>query len=175
MKWYILALKKYATFTGRSQRKEYWMFVLFYLIFYIAAIILDSVTGLTSSPGKSGIITSLFSLAMLVPSLAVTVRRFHDIGKSGWWVVAFMIAYIIIGAAVFISILSAVLGMGLSADDIDTATAMQAVKPMLWAFLLMFVVGIVQLYFLVKDSQPGANKWGPNPKEPEVTDFTSFQ
>ena len=75
MKWYILALKKYATFTGRAQRKEYWMFVLFYLIFYIVAIILDNATGLTSAPGKSGVITRLFSLAMLVPSLAVTVRR----------------------------------------------------------------------------------------------------
>ena len=86
-----------------------------------------------------------------------------------------MLAYIIIGAAVFIAILSAVLGMGLSADDIDTATAMQAVKPMLWALLLMLLVGVFQLYFLVKDSQPGTNKWGANPKEPEVTDFTSFQ
>lgn len=75
----------YADFNGRARRKEYWGFVLFYCIFYFAAYIvaaiIDNIIGVP-------IFTALISLAALgaiVPSLAVLVRRLHDIGKSGWW------------------------------------------------------------------------------------------
>ena len=86
MSWYIAVLKKYAVFDGRARRKEYWMFVLFTIIFGVIAIALDNITGLASKDLGVGLFYVLFALAVLLPGLAVMVRRLHDIGKSGWWV-----------------------------------------------------------------------------------------
>jgi len=78
MEWYLKVLKQYADFSGRARRKEYWMFVLFNIIFSIAAVTIDGFMG-------TYIFSPLYSLAVFVPSLAVTVRRLHDMGKCGWW------------------------------------------------------------------------------------------
>lgn len=86
MSWYLDVLKKYVTFSGRARRKEYWMFVLFNLIFAIVAMVLDNVLGLANEQTGYGIIYTLYTLGVLLPSLAVLVRRLHDIGKSGWWI-----------------------------------------------------------------------------------------
>jgi uncharacterized membrane protein YhaH (DUF805 family) len=88
MKWYLKCLKQYADFSGRARRKEYWMFYLFTIIFFIVAIVFD---GLLGSPG---VISCLYFLALLIPSFAVTVRRLHDINKSGWWILIDLIPYI---------------------------------------------------------------------------------
>lgn len=174
MKWYILALKKYATFSGRSQRMEYWMFILFYFIFYIAAIILDHVVGLNWSP-TGGPITSLYSLSMFVPSVAVSVRRFHDIGKSGWFYFWFTLGYVISTLILIVKVAATFIGAGLSPQEIDPSVIMQFAVPFLLWLLVILIISIVWIYLMAKDSQPGTNKWGPNPKEPEVTDFTSYQ
>jgi uncharacterized membrane protein YhaH (DUF805 family) len=79
-------MKKYADFSGRARRKEYWMFVLFNIIFAIVALGLDMMLGTASEDTGYGIFYGLFSLAILVPTWAVTVRRLHDVGKSGWWI-----------------------------------------------------------------------------------------
>ena len=94
MSWYLAVLKKYATFSGRARRKEYWMFVLFNIIFSIVATILDGVIGTRDPDTGYGIINGLYSLAVLLPSLAVVVRRLHDIGKSGWWLLIALIPII---------------------------------------------------------------------------------
>lgn len=78
MNWYLTVLKKYAEFSGRARRTEYWMFVLFNLII---SLLLGFIEGLVGGPGVLGII---YALAVLVPSLAVTVRRLHDTDRSGW-------------------------------------------------------------------------------------------
>ena len=81
MEWFLKVVRdNYANFNGRARRKEFWMFVLFYAIFAIITSILDGIIG------TYGIISIILSLALLLPSLAVTVRRLHDIGKSGWWI-----------------------------------------------------------------------------------------
>ena len=85
MSWYIKVLKNYAVFSGRARRKEYWMFVLFNVIFAVALTIIDLVTGLYSKSANIGLFTSIYSLAVLVPTLAVSVRRLHDTNHSGWW------------------------------------------------------------------------------------------
>jgi len=101
MKWFILALKKYAVFTGRSRRKEFWMFALFSAIFAITAMIIDYVLGTTTKGEVSiGLFESVYNLAILIPSLAVTCRRLHDIGKSGWWIL--LVFAIIIGWIILI-------------------------------------------------------------------------
>jgi len=112
MNYYTTVLKKYAVFSGRSRRSEYWYFLLFsFLVSFVLAII-DAVLGI-------GVLYPIYSLAVLVPSLAVLARRLHDINRSGWWM--------------FIS-------------------------------LIPLVGVIVLIVFLVKDSDPGENRFGPNPK-----------
>ena len=81
MNWYLKVLKQYADFNGRSRRKEYWMFVLINLIISWSLAILDNVFG----TGLFTVISTIYSLVVLVPGLAVSVRRLHDIGKSGWY------------------------------------------------------------------------------------------
>jgi uncharacterized membrane protein YhaH (DUF805 family) len=76
-------MKRYADFAGRSIRSEYWYWVLFSLIASIILSIIDSIVFDRSSNGPFEII---FSLATLIPSIAVGIRRLHDINKSGWWV-----------------------------------------------------------------------------------------
>ena len=85
MNWYLKVLKEYTNFNGRARRQEYWMFALFNTIFSIVANVLDVVLGLNSfGSGESGLIGLVYSLAVIVPGLAVAIRRLHDTGKSGW-------------------------------------------------------------------------------------------
>ena len=113
MNWYLEVLKKYAVFSGRARRKEYWMFALFNIII---AFVLGFIEGLAGGPGVIGII---YGLAVLIPGIAVSVRRLHDTNRSGWW--------LLIG-------------------------------------LIPLIGVIVLLVFMVQDSQPDKNQYGPNPK-----------
>ena len=81
MEYFLHVLRNYAVFSGRARRKEYWMFALFNILFSIAATIADY----TLFGSGTGAISILYSLALLIPSLAVGVRRLHDVGKSGWF------------------------------------------------------------------------------------------
>jgi uncharacterized membrane protein YhaH (DUF805 family) len=85
MSWFIEALKKYAVFSGRSRRMEYWYFVLFVVIITVVLNMLDLLIGANTRAGV-GVLSSIFSLAVLIPSIAVSVRRLHDIDRTGWWV-----------------------------------------------------------------------------------------
>ena len=78
MNWYLGVLKKYADFNGRARRKEFWMFFLFNLIAAIILGVIDSMIGIP-------VLGLIYSLGVLLPSLAVGARRLHDTGKSGWW------------------------------------------------------------------------------------------
>ncbi|MGY5030499.1 DUF805 domain-containing protein [Streptomyces sp. 900116325] len=80
MHWYLDVLKKYAVFSGRARRQEYWMFTLFNYIAFIIAAVLDAVLG------TSPVITGIYFVATLLPNLGVFVRRLHDTGRSGWWI-----------------------------------------------------------------------------------------
>ena len=119
MNWYIGALKKYAVFSGRSRRKEYWMFVLFNLIISIVLGVVDGLIGTVNLEMGVGLLGGIYSLAVILPGIGVTVRRLHDTNKSGWWLLIVLIP--IIGA-------------------------------------------IVLIVFTVKDSDPGQNDYGENPK-----------
>ncbi|NND60845.1 MAG: DUF805 domain-containing protein [Gammaproteobacteria bacterium] len=86
MQWYLKALKSYATFSGRSQRSEYWFFMLFNLLIIIALAVVDNVIGTFSAETGMGLLSTIYNLAVLIPSIAVGVRRLHDTGRSGWWI-----------------------------------------------------------------------------------------
>jgi len=81
MRWYIEVLKKYAVFNGRARRKEYWLFFILNLMIVYSLGFIES---LASGPG---IIDKIYTLAVLIPGIAVGVRRMHDTGRSGWWLV----------------------------------------------------------------------------------------
>jgi len=102
MKWYLQVLSKYAEFGGRARRKEYWMFALFNIIFLIAALIIDNIIGTTISVLHYGLFYIVYALAMIVPGIAVAVRRLHDVGKSGW---LYFIALIPIVGAIWLLVL----------------------------------------------------------------------
>lgn len=118
MHYYLSVFKKYAVFSGRAQRAEYWYFFLFNIL---ACFILGLIDGVISYKTETPltILTGIYSLGALIPGLAVLIRRLHDVGKSGWMM--------------FVSLIP-------------------LVGP-IWFFVL-----------LVTDSNPGDNKYGPNPK-----------
>jgi uncharacterized membrane protein YhaH (DUF805 family) len=123
MNWYLEVLKKYAVFSGRARRKEYWYFVLFNILISIGLTIVDMVIGTYNDVMGVGVLYGLYSLAVLIPGIAVSVRRLHDTNRSGWW--------LLIGLVPLIGV-------------------------------------IVLLVFVVSDSTPGGNQYGPNPKGVEA-------
>ena len=85
MSWYVEALRKYAVFSGRARRKEYWFFILFNILIAAGLTLIDTFVGTYDTLRGVGLLSGLYSLGMLLPSLAVGVRRLHDIGRTGWW------------------------------------------------------------------------------------------
>lgn len=85
MNWYLRAFENYVNFSGRARRKEYWFFTLFNIIFAIAAMIVDNVLGLASETLGYGPVYALYLLATFLPGLSLSVRRLHDVGRSGWY------------------------------------------------------------------------------------------
>jgi uncharacterized membrane protein YhaH (DUF805 family) len=84
MEWYLKVLKNYVGFTGRARRKEYWMFALISGIIGLALRAVDYIVG-------APVFTWIYALAILLPGLAVVVRRLHDTGRSGWWYLIILI------------------------------------------------------------------------------------
>lgn len=117
--YYFGVWRKYAVFSGRARRAEYWYFILFSLIAYVILAVIDVfIRNVTQS--NASILLALYDLAVLIPSLAVGARRLHDTGRSAWWLLIGLI-------------------------------------PVAGTIVLM-------IFFLI-DGQPGANRYGPNPKE----------
>ena len=106
MEWYLAVVQKYADFSGRARRKEYWMFALFHAIIIGALALLGAIIGAAAGnsggAALAGIFTGayvLYCLALAIPSLAVTVRRLHDTGRSGWW---WLISFVPFGSIVLL-------------------------------------------------------------------------
>lgn len=100
MNYYIEVLKKYAVFSGRAPRAEYWFFTLFNLIISIVLGFVDGAAGLISQSSGMGVLGTIYMLAVLLPGIAVTVRRLHDTGRSAWWLLLFLIP--LLGALVIL-------------------------------------------------------------------------
>ena len=148
--WAKRPLQKYADFSGRAPRPEYWWFVLAMIVLFIVARIIESILGLNGMIlGAYGPLTLLVWLGTLLPSLAAAVRRLHDTDRSGWWILLPMVPYglaFALGGAVMAS------GAGMAA--LGTAGI----------FLLIGAAcAIVLLVFMVLAGTPGPNRYGPNP------------
>ncbi|WP_417659408.1 DUF805 domain-containing protein [Pseudidiomarina sp.] len=94
MNWYIAVLKKYAVFTGRARRSEYWFFVLFNVIISLVLGFIDGFLALGDPEAGIGLLSVIYGLAVLIPSIAVGVRRLHDTDRSGWWLLISLIPLI---------------------------------------------------------------------------------
>jgi len=92
--------RKYFEFKGRARRKEYWLFYLFITVLILALSYLDAVLGLMNYETGAGVLSALFSIAVFIPSITVSVRRLHDINKSGWWYLILLIP--LVGIIVFL-------------------------------------------------------------------------
>ena len=100
MNWFVAALKKYAEFSGRAQRSEYWYFVLFYFLIAVGLAFIDGLTGMFNQAAGIGLLSGLLAQGLLIPSISVSVRRLHDTNRSGWWL---LIAFVpLVGAIVLL-------------------------------------------------------------------------
>ncbi|MCL5016511.1 MAG: DUF805 domain-containing protein [Patescibacteria group bacterium] len=100
MNYYFEVWKKYALFSGRARRAEYWYFALFNIIAYIALWIIDALISNASAQGNFYFLTLFYDLAVILPSFAVGSRRLHDTGRSAWWLLIGLVP--IAGAIVLI-------------------------------------------------------------------------
>lgn len=100
MNWYIKVLKKYAVFSGRARRKEYWFFVLFNILISIVFSVIDVAVGSFSEGAAMGFLGGIYTLAVLIPSIAVGVRRLHDTDRSGWWFLIVLVPFV--GGIIFL-------------------------------------------------------------------------
>jgi len=133
--WYVKCWKEFSNFQGRARRMEYWSFVLINVLFltplFTLGIILDGVNVFI-------IIGAIYWVAIIIPSLAVAVRRLHDSGKSGWWL--------------FFSIITGIIS---------------EIVPFLAFSVVSLILGLIILVFMFWDSSDGRNNWGDSPKYPE--------
>jgi uncharacterized membrane protein YhaH (DUF805 family) len=140
--YFLQALKKTFTFKGRARRKEYWSLMLAALIFGFVLGLILVISG--ASEDTSNIYTAVFQLLLVIPSLAITVRRLHDIGKSGWFILS-------PGGALFLTILVTYLFDGLS---------------FWYVYFAPFFVFFLFYHYLIciKKGDVGDNQYGPDPK-----------
>jgi uncharacterized membrane protein YhaH (DUF805 family) len=150
-------LEKYADFTGRAPRAEYWWYILGLVVAAIVIGIVESILGLKGMVlGLWGPLTALFFLATIVPSLAAGARRLHDTNRSGWWQLLFYVPY-----ALMIVFGGAAIAGGAAAGGTMGAVAGAGIAGLLG--LIALVCGIILLVFMVLPGQPGENRYGPNP------------
>jgi uncharacterized membrane protein YhaH (DUF805 family) len=151
--WAKRPLQKYADFSGRAPRAEFWWYCLFLIIALIVAMIIDSVLGLPKLLLMYAPVSLILVVGTFVPGLAVQVRRLHDRDKSGLWLLALYIPYLLM------IILSPSLVRGETAATPALGSA--AIAGVLG--LVVLVAAITLLVFYCLAGTPGANRYGPNP------------
>ena len=102
MDCFLQALRNYVNFSGRANRKEFWMFVLFAILTTIVAAIIDVATGLFNEEVGLGLISGILQLFYFLPGLSLYVRRLHDLGRSGWWVLLLFVPLVNIAMLIYI-------------------------------------------------------------------------
>ena len=159
MEWILMPLKRFAEFSGRSRRKEFWIWFLFQVLLHLTFLILIMASVgtaiLSGDPTQAlagagsalvlYVIWGLVSLAFFIPNLAVTIRRLHDSDRSGHWVLLFWAPYLVLFAMGF---------MGAS-----NGGALESILG-----LAVLGGGLVLLVFMFFEGTKGPNKYGQDPK-----------
>lgn len=167
MNWMLLPLKRYAEFSGRSRRMEYWMFQLFMFLVYMAMMVLMMVVGggaILMASGDPGAALAaggavmvifalyfLFALAMFIPSLAVSIRRLHDTNRSGWWILAPIAGYVLM-----------LVGAMMVAASPDNP-GLGGIVAMIGGIAAL-ILALALLVFMFLEGTRGPNNYGPDPK-----------
>jgi uncharacterized membrane protein YhaH (DUF805 family) len=153
-----LGFKNYFKFSGRATRAEYWWWLLFTVLIGIGLDVIDTLTGTMGDAGQ-GLLGFLFKLATIVPSVALGVRRLHDINRTGWWLLVwgFFPMAAIGGGILLVSFF--VLDNLLMLTVIGFAT--------LIGFGILGIIGvIITIVWAIKKGDYGLNKYGLDPRQP---------
>jgi uncharacterized membrane protein YhaH (DUF805 family) len=145
-----VCLRKYAGFRGRARRAEYWWFTLFYVLLAVAALVVDFVLGTIDMLAGLGLAGGILTIVLFLPSIAVTVRRLHDVNYSGLWLLGYY--------ALLIAVL---VYAGMDMELVRTG----AVAPIyvLAGALMLFATSAWLLVLLVLKGTNGTNRFGPDP------------
>ena len=174
--------RQYVRFRGRATQPEFWWWMLFIVIASIVLDVIDRMIDRMVGIEELGVLSTLFGLATLLPSLAVTSRRLHDIGKSGWWQLAWYAASALAwGIAVVILFIGLAFAFAAVGDWIltvgtggDLSEIILAVLPALLAFIAAAAItlGVViwAIIWLARQGEPGENRYGPDPRTLTVSD-----
>ena len=161
--------KKSFVFKGRARRSEYWWWVLFSTLLYMC---ISFVGGLIPEDslliaGIYSIIVILGSIYMTIVSMAVAVRRLHDVGRSGWWYGSSLIFIFVWFIWFTIECFNVAMNLNLSpnatADMVSNAILMELIGKILITYIPLMIYGVMLLVFYCMDSKPGTNKYGDNP------------
>jgi uncharacterized membrane protein YhaH (DUF805 family) len=160
MEYMFLPLKRYAEFSGRSRRMEFWMFTLFQIILWCVFVVLamtvlgsalmaggsGSVGGIMAAGGSAMILLAvgvIVALALFIPGLAVAMRRLHDTDRSGWWVGGYLLLVV-------------------ASNFVRASTGSGGISMILSLVTLIYAITLIVFYCL--DGTKGPNKYGPDPK-----------
>ena len=168
MEWMLMPLKRYADFSGRSRRMEFWMWqlakflvglVIFFLFFVLvgSALLSGDPTQVMAAGGVAMVLwllTMVLGLAIIIPDIAVTVRRLHDTDRSGWWILAPVAPYLLV--------LVAGTMMAASPDSFGMANVIALI-----GVVAAIGLAIMLLVFYFLEGTKGPNRFGPDPKAPE--------
>ena len=165
-----MPLKRYADFSGRSRRMEFWMWQLFQIIVYVGIAVLMMMFGggmmLTSGDPTAmaaagggvliiGALYLIYILAVFIPSLAVAVRRLHDTNRTGWWILAPLAPYVLV-----------IVAGGMAVSSPDNVGAAGGLVMICMAAVL--ILSLVLLVFYLLEGTRGPNRYGADPKGAEA-------
>ena len=148
IEWALRPVKKYAVFSGRAARAEYWWFNLGTMIVSVPVTMLDRVLG------DTGALSGAYNIALLLPLVAVTTRRLHDTDRSAWWLFLIFVPFFLAGfAAAFAS-----QPYGADSDPFSSIGALTIL-----AIIGIFILAVHLLIFMVLPGTRGPNRYGPDP------------
>ncbi len=145
-----ICFSKYAVFSGRAQRSEFWWFFLF-------SIVSSGIANIVPVIGQ------IYPLVLLIPSLAVSSRRLHDTGRSAWWLLLYLASILAMGVALAAFAVAYVI----EADRGNDEAALGAVLVAIVSLFIALGCSIVPLIFYALPGTVGPNRYGPDPLHPE--------
>ena len=177
-----MAFRKYAVFRGRSTRAEYWWWVLFTTLVSIGCSAIDGLLGSFDGWDSYGLFEGIFALATLLPGLAVTARRLHDIGRTGWWQLAWYAIPFVVWIATFVLFVIALAAAFSVTPGLDMTTWNFDSDDVGWpvvaaiimsgiALAVTLAVIVWAIVWMVRQGESGPNRFGPDPRALDASEL----
>ena len=174
-----VCLRKYADFGGRATRAEFWWWALATVIAGLVLGAVDSSINVLAGGYAYSPFSTIFYLAILLPNLAVTARRLHDIGKTGWWQLVWLLlgvgAWLIFLVVVIFSLANYLMGEGWNVGEEEFRATLTfagfapAIFGLTFALLVTLAVVIWGIVWMTRQGEAGPSRYGPDPRTPEET------